>query len=322
MTQKVWLITGASRGFGHIWAKAALARGDKVAATARKLSALDELKQTYGDAFLPLVLDVTDRDAVFAAVAQVQQHFGRLDVVVSNAGFGYMAAIEEAEIDDTRATFETNVFGTLAVMQAAIPIMRAQGSGHILPVSSVAGLVAMPTSGIYEAAKFAVEGMAEALAAEVAPFGIHVTIIEPGGYATDFLSGTSLKTAPAIAACAQFASASDNGRVASERARAAAAASASIIVLSPGSAPPRWWIACIPVSSHSASVAASSSRRPASPLPPARNRVPKIAPEAPPMLVISRVPLCSRQSPISAGENSGAESSVCKAVKPRLMPIP
>ena len=116
MTQKVWLITGASRGFGHIWAKAALARGDKVAATARKLSALDELKQTYGDAFLPLVLDVTDRDAVFAAVAQVQQHFGRLDVVVSNAGFGYMAAIEEAEIDDTRATFETNVFGTLAVM--------------------------------------------------------------------------------------------------------------------------------------------------------------------------------------------------------------
>ncbi|HRL34635.1 MAG TPA: SDR family NAD(P)-dependent oxidoreductase, partial [Neisseria sp.] len=119
MTQKVWLITGASRGFGHIWAKAALARGDKVAATARKLSALDELKQTYGDAFLPLVLDVTDRDAVFAAVAQVQQHFGRLDVVVSNAGFGYMAAIEEAEIDDTRATFETNVFGTLAVMQAA-----------------------------------------------------------------------------------------------------------------------------------------------------------------------------------------------------------
>ena len=200
MTQKVWLITGASRGFGHIWAQAALARGDKVAATARKLSALDELKQTYGDAFLPLVLDVTDRDAVFAAVAQVQQHFGRLDVVVSNAGFGYMAAIEEAEIDDTRATFETNVFGTLAVMQAAIPIMRAQGSGHILPVSSVAGLVAMPTSGIYEAAKFAVEGMAEALAAEVAPFGIHVTIIEPGGYATDFLSGASLKTAPAIAA--------------------------------------------------------------------------------------------------------------------------
>ena len=200
MTQKVWLITGASRGFGHIWAKAALARGDKVAATARKLSALDELKQAYGDAFLPLVLDVTDRDAVFAAVAQVQQHFGRLDVVVSNAGFGYMAAIEEAEIDDTRAIFETNVFGTLAVMQAAIPIMRAQGSGHILPVSSVAGLVAMPTSGIYEAAKFAVEGMAEALAAEVAPFGIHVTIIEPGGYATDFLSGASLKTAPAIAA--------------------------------------------------------------------------------------------------------------------------
>ncbi len=200
MAQKIWLITGASRGFGNIWAKAALARGDKVAATARTLSALDDLKQAYGDAFLPLQLDVTDRDAVFAAVAQAQQHFGRIDVVLSNAGFGYMAAIEEAEMADTRATFETNVFGTLSVIQAALPIMRAQGSGHILAVSSVAGLLATPTSGIYTAAKFAVEGMAEALAAEAAPFGIDVTIIEPGGYATDFLSGASLKTAPPIAA--------------------------------------------------------------------------------------------------------------------------
>ncbi|TNH09369.1 SDR family NAD(P)-dependent oxidoreductase [Testudinibacter sp. TR-2022] len=200
MTQKVWLITGASRGFGNIWAKAALARGDKVAATARKIGALDDLKQAYGEAFLPLALDVTDREAVFAAVNQAQQHFGRLDVVLSNAGFGYMAAVEEAEMADVRATFETNVFGTLSVIQAALPIMRAQGGGHILAVSSVAGLVAMPTSGIYEAAKFAVEGMAEALAAEVAQFGIHVTIIEPGGYATDFLSGSSMKTAPALAA--------------------------------------------------------------------------------------------------------------------------
>ncbi|MDO5638970.1 MAG: SDR family NAD(P)-dependent oxidoreductase [Neisseria sp.] len=204
MSNKVWFITGASRGFGKIWATAALQRGDKVAATARNLSALDELAAEYGERFLPLSLDVTDRAAVFAAVNAAHQYFGRLDVVLSNAGFGYMAAIEEAEEADTRATFETNVFGTLSVIQAALPILRAQGSGHILPVSSVAGLVAMPTSGIYEAAKFAVEGMAEALAAEVAQFGIHVTIIEPGGYATDFLSGSSLKTAPPIAAYDQL----------------------------------------------------------------------------------------------------------------------
>lgn len=199
MAQKIWLITGASRGFGNIWAKAALDRGDQVIATARQLSALDELKQTYGDAVLTMQLDVTDREAVFATVQQAHQHFGRLDVVMSNAGFGYMAAVKEAEIEDTRATFETNVFGTLSLIQAVLPILRAQGSGHILPVSSVAGLVAMPTSGIYEAAKFAVEGLAEALATEVARFGIHVTIIEPGGYATDFLSSTSLKTAPPMA---------------------------------------------------------------------------------------------------------------------------
>lgn len=204
MSNKVWFITGASRGFGKIWATAALKRGDKVAATARNLSALADLQAEYGAQFLPLSLDVTDRAAVFAAVNAAHQHFGRLDVVLSNAGFGYMAAIEEAEEADTRATFETNVFGTLSVIQAALPILRAQGSGHILPVSSVAGLVAMPTSGIYEAAKFAVEGMAEALAAEVAQFGIHVTIIEPGGYATDFLSGSSLKNAPPIAAYDQL----------------------------------------------------------------------------------------------------------------------
>ena len=199
-TPKTWFITGASRGFGRIWAEAALARGDKVAATARQLQALDDLTHTYGEQFLPLALDVTDRNAVFAAVARAHQHFGRLDVVVSNAGYGYMGAIEEAEMADTRAVFETNVFGTLSVIQAALPILRAQGSGHILPVTSVAGLIAVPTSGIYEAAKFAVEGMAEALAAEVARLGLKVTMIEPGGYATDFLSASSLKTAPPIAA--------------------------------------------------------------------------------------------------------------------------
>lgn len=197
---KTWLITGAARGFGRIWAEAALKRGDRVAATARKPEALADLVEAFGDAVLPLTLDVTDREAVFAAVARAHAHFGVLDVVISNAGYGVMGAVEEVSIEDARANFETNVFGTLNLIQAVLPLMRAQGHGHILPVSSVAGVVAMPTAGIYEGAKFAVEGISEALAAEVAEFGIKVTLIEPGAYATDFLSGSSIATAPPIAA--------------------------------------------------------------------------------------------------------------------------
>ena len=193
--QKIWFITGAARGFGHIWAQAALARGDKVAATARDLKTLDSLQLQHGQNVLPLQLDVTNREAVFKAVNHAHQHFGRLDVILSNAGYGFMGAIEEASIEDIRANFETNVFGTLSVIQAALPLLRAQGSGHFLPVSSLAGLVAVPTAGIYEGAKFAVEAIAEALAAEVAAFGIKVTIIEPGAYATNFLSDASIKQA-------------------------------------------------------------------------------------------------------------------------------
>ncbi|MDO5633243.1 MAG: SDR family NAD(P)-dependent oxidoreductase, partial [Paracoccus sp. (in: a-proteobacteria)] len=191
---KIWLITGASRGFGRRWAEGALERGDKVAATVRNLDSLADLAAKYGDALLPIRLDVTDREAVFAAVRQAHDHFGRLDVVLSNAGFGIMGAIEEVTIEDARANFETNVFGTLNLVQAAIPLLRAQGSGHIIMVSSVAGIVAVPNAGIYEGAKFAVEGIAEALAGEVAQFGIKVTLIEPGAYATDFLSDNSLRS--------------------------------------------------------------------------------------------------------------------------------
>jgi NAD(P)-dependent dehydrogenase (short-subunit alcohol dehydrogenase family) len=192
---KVWFVTGAARGFGRLWAEAALARGDKVAATARDPKALEFLQVQYGQTLLPLQLDVTDREAVFKVVNHAHQYFGRLDVIVSNAGYGLMGAIEETTIEDIRANFETNVFGTLSLIQAALPLLRAQGSGHILPVSSLAGLVAVPAAGIYEGAKFAVEGIAEALAAEVAGFGIKVTIIEPGPYATSFLSESSLKHA-------------------------------------------------------------------------------------------------------------------------------
>src|SRR6201995_3920739 len=183
---KVWFITGASRGFGRVWTEAALKRGDRVAATARDPAALADLVSTYGDAVLALPLDVTDRDAVFEAIGRAHRHFGRLDVILTNAGYGYMGAIEELESEQVRANFDTNVFGTLSVMQAALPILRAQGSGHFLTVSSVGGIIGFPTGGSYTASKFVVEAMSEALATEVAAFGIKVTIIEPGYFATEF----------------------------------------------------------------------------------------------------------------------------------------
>jgi NAD(P)-dependent dehydrogenase (short-subunit alcohol dehydrogenase family) len=199
-SEKIWFVTGASRGFGRLWVEAALARGDKVAATARNLSALDDLAEQYGASILPLKLDVTDRVGVFKSVNVAHAHFGRLDVILSNAGFGMMGAVEEVSIEDARANFETNVFGTLNLIQAALPLLRTQGSGHIIPVSSVAGVIAVPTAGVYEGAKFAVEGIAEALATEVAAFGIKVTLLEPAAYATDFMSGSSIRTAKPILA--------------------------------------------------------------------------------------------------------------------------
>jgi NAD(P)-dependent dehydrogenase (short-subunit alcohol dehydrogenase family) len=196
---KIWFITGAARGFGRLWAEGALARGDRVAASVRNPESISDLIASHGDRVLPLRVDVTDRDAVFDAVATAHGHFGRLDVILSNAGYGLMGAIEETSFSDIRSVFETNVFGTISLVQAALPFLREQRGGHILPVSSVAGLVTVPTAGIYEATKFAIEGFAEALAAEVAPFGIRTTIIEPGAYATDFLSGSSLKSAEPLA---------------------------------------------------------------------------------------------------------------------------
>jgi NAD(P)-dependent dehydrogenase (short-subunit alcohol dehydrogenase family) len=196
---KVWFITGCSRGFGREWAIAALERGDRVAATARDLSTLDDLVSTYGDAILPIQLDVTDRAADFAAVKDAHDRFGRLDVVVNNAGYGQFGFIEELSEEDFRAQMETNVFGAMWVTQAALPFLREQGSGHILQVSSIGGISAFPNIGAYHASKWALEGFSQALAAEVASFGIHVTLIEPGGFSTDW-AGPSAKQATPLPA--------------------------------------------------------------------------------------------------------------------------
>ncbi|MFI6655208.1 SDR family oxidoreductase [Streptomyces sp. NPDC050523] len=197
--KKTWFITGASRGFGRIWAEAALARGDRVAATARRPESLQPLLDTYGDSILALRLDVTDRVAVTAAVQKAVDAFGHLDVVVNNAGYGLFGMIEESTEEQARAQLDTNLLGPLWVVQAALPFLRARGSGHILQVSSIGGLAAFPTLGLYNASKWALEGMSEALAQEVGPLGIHVTIVEPGPYGTDW-SGTSAVHTDPIAA--------------------------------------------------------------------------------------------------------------------------
>lgn len=192
MGTKVWFITGTSRGFGREWTAAALERGDKVAATARDVSTLDDLVAKYGDALLPIALDVTDRDADFAAVKTAHEHFGRLDVVVNNAGYGQFGFIEELSEAEARDQIETNVFGALWITQAALRYLRAQGSGHIIQVSSIGGISAFAGLGAYHASKWALEGFSQSLAAEVERFGMHVTLIEPGGFSTDW-SGASAK---------------------------------------------------------------------------------------------------------------------------------
>jgi NAD(P)-dependent dehydrogenase (short-subunit alcohol dehydrogenase family) len=199
MSQKVWFITGTSKGFGRVWAEAALARGDLVAATARNIEILSPLTQRYGKHVAALKLDVTNKAEVDAAIAEAHKRFGRLDVVINNAGYGLFGAIEEVSEQEARAQMETNLFGALWVTQAALPLMRAQGAGHIIQVSSIGGVNAFPTIGLYHASKWALEGFSQALAAEVAAFGIKVTLVEPGGYATDW-GGASAIRATAIPA--------------------------------------------------------------------------------------------------------------------------
>ncbi len=184
--KKTWFITGASRGFGRIWAEAALQRGDQVTATARNPADVADLREKFGVAVLPLALDVTINHQVQQAVQQAYSHFGRLDVLVNNAGVNLFGATEEATDEQIRNVFEANYLGMVRVIRAALPLLRKQGSGHILGVSSGLGITSLPFVGFYSATKWAAEAMHEALAQEVKAFGIKVTLVEPGAYATGF----------------------------------------------------------------------------------------------------------------------------------------
>ncbi len=195
---KVWFITGTSRGFGRIWAEAALKRGDKVAATARSLKSISDLNEKYGGNVLTLELDVTNPEQVKSAVAKAHAHFGRLDIVLNNAGYSLIGTIEEASADEVRAIYETNIFGALAVIQSALPLLRKQGGGHIIGTSSNLGHITLPVIGYYCSSKWAFEALHESLAAEIKAFGIKVTILEPGAYATEFGSPQSLKFAAGL----------------------------------------------------------------------------------------------------------------------------
>jgi NAD(P)-dependent dehydrogenase (short-subunit alcohol dehydrogenase family) len=212
MSSKTWFITGTSRGFGREWAIAALDRGDNVAATARDTASLDDLVMKYGDSVLPIKLDVTDRAAAFAAVKQAHERFSWLDVIINNAGYGQFGMVEELSEHDVRAQIETNLFGAIWITQAALPYLRAQGRGHIIQVTSIGGISAFPNVGMYHASKWGLEGLSQALAQEVAEFGIKITMIEPGGYSTDW-GGSSASRAEELLAY-------DGVREAAARARA------------------------------------------------------------------------------------------------------
>jgi NAD(P)-dependent dehydrogenase (short-subunit alcohol dehydrogenase family) len=188
---KTWLITGSSRGLGRALANAVLAAGDNLVATARKPEELDELAAQFGDRVKTAALDVTDFAAASRAVDVAVATFGRLDVVANNAGYGNLAPIEDTSIDDFRAQIETNLFGTINVSKAAIPIMRVQRAGHIIQFSSIGGRVGSTGRAPYSAAKFGVEGFSEVMATEMAPHGVKVTIIEPGGFRTDFAGSST-----------------------------------------------------------------------------------------------------------------------------------
>ncbi|GAB4024693.1 SDR family NAD(P)-dependent oxidoreductase [Spirosoma gilvum] len=202
--EKVWFITGSSRGFGRVWTEAALQRGDKVAATARNVESLADLNDKYGDRVLTLALDVTNPEQVKSVVESAHAHFGRLDIVFNNAGYSLIGTIEEASADNIRALYDTNVLGPVSVIQAVLPLLRKQGKGHILGTSSSLGHVTYPVIGYYCSSKWAFEAIHESLAAEVSQFGIDVTIIEPGAYATEFGSQESLKFANSLPVYDEF----------------------------------------------------------------------------------------------------------------------
>lgn len=194
--KKTILITGASRGFGKIWAEAFLKRGDNVIVTSRNVTQLQELADKYGQSVLALELDVTDRAACIAVANKAKQHFGSIDTVINNAGYTVIGTVEENSEKEVRDLFEVNFFGTLWMTQAILPIFRAQGKGHILQLSSALGINTVPTLGVYSATKFAVEGFSESLQAEVKDFGINVTLIEPNSFMTDFFGSSAIVSTP------------------------------------------------------------------------------------------------------------------------------
>lgn len=191
---KIFFITGASKGFGRHWAETALQYGHKVVATARKVETLSALTEEYGDRFLPISLDVNSRSASFAAIKLAADHFGRIDVLISNAGYGHFGFVEELTEDEARSQIETNLFGSLWVMQAVLPYMRAQQSGHIIQVSSIGGVIAFPNLGIYHASKWGIEGLCESLSKEVSSFGINITMLEPGPFTTDWSQSSAVRS--------------------------------------------------------------------------------------------------------------------------------
>jgi NAD(P)-dependent dehydrogenase (short-subunit alcohol dehydrogenase family) len=237
----VWFITGCSTGFGRAVAQAVLARGWRAVVTARDKARVADLAESAPDRALALDLDVADAAQVADAVQAAQQRFGGIDVLLNNAGYGYQASVEEGEDNEIRAQFDTNVFGLFALTRAVLPGMRAQHRGHILNITSVAGMAGFPGSGYYAASKHAVEGFSDALAAEMAPLGIHVTCIEPGPFRTDW-AGRSLRQTPvriadytATAGARLQGTASGSGHQPGDPARAAQA----IIAVTEAATPPR-----------------------------------------------------------------------------------
>jgi NAD(P)-dependent dehydrogenase (short-subunit alcohol dehydrogenase family) len=227
---RVWFVTGSTSGFGRALVDAARARGDRVVATARRPGALAELA---GDDVLPLELDVTREDAIEPALDAAVDRFGRIDVLVNNAGIGYVGALEEMSLADLRSVMETMFFGPAALTRAVVPRMREQGSGAIVQISSMGGQVTAPGYSGYCAAKFALEGLSEAVAAEVAPFGVRVLVVEPGSFRTGLL-GRSLQAAPSLDVYEETVGATrayierEDGRQAGDPAKAAAAIIAAL----------------------------------------------------------------------------------------------
>lgn len=195
-SSRVWLITGCSTGFGRALAEAALAQGDRVMATARNVSKIQDLEQNYPQTAKAVRLDVTDPASIQIAVQSGLDAFGRIDVLANNAGYALMGAIKEVSDRQIRDQFETNVFGFLNVTRAIIPTLRQQGSGHILNISSVGARRPVPTMGLYDASKSAIEGLSETLASELKSFGIKVTMIEPGGFDTGFVDRSTVSAEP------------------------------------------------------------------------------------------------------------------------------